>query len=80
MLSVIAAYSKNMQRTGHGEREAGVRWKGTFARYVDKVGSKARSEQSSQEVNAQADPSAMGSNPVRSQRRSGVNLTYLFML
>ena len=56
--SVIAGYTKNMQRTGHGEREAGVRRKGIFTRHVYEVGSEARSEQSAKEVDPQADPSA----------------------
>ncbi len=44
--SVVAGYSKHMQRTGHGERETDVRGMGTFTRYVDQVGREACSEQS----------------------------------
>jgi hypothetical protein len=50
-----------MQRTGHGERETGVRRKGSFTWHVDQVGCETRSEQSTQKVDAQADPSGAGS-------------------
>ena len=49
-----------MQRTGHGEREAGVRRKRAFTRHVDQVGREARSEQSAKEIDPQADPSVTG--------------------
>jgi hypothetical protein len=61
--SVIADYNKNVQRTGHGERETGVRRKETVARHIDRVGCETRSEQSTQnlKVYPQAELSAAGS-------------------
>ena len=67
--SVIAGYRMKTQRTGHGERETGVRRKRTFTRHIDEVSGEARSEESAKEVNSQADPSAAGSTQVRSSVR-----------
>ena len=64
--SVVSYERENMQRTGHGERETGVRGREAFTRHVDEVSGEACSEQSTKEVNPQADPSAAGSNQVRS--------------
>ena len=67
--SVVSYNGENMQRTGHGERETGVRGKGAFTRHVGQVGREARSKQSAKEVDPQADPSAAGSTQGRSMVR-----------
>ena len=64
--SVVSYKRENMQRTGHGERETGVRGREAFTRHVDEVSGEACSEQSTKEVNPQADPSAAGSAQARS--------------